>query len=352
MKGLLLGLILLLSQLWPAGARDLTILSYNVENLFDDVHNGSEFPEFDPARGKWNTDLFHMRVETIAEVVRKSVAGGPDVLLLQEVENENALKVLLTDGLSGMGYTSFVLLPKKKLAANVAIASRIPISRVRSYAVHSWKKNPVRDVLEAEITVHGIILHLFDDHWKSKAGGARATERSRVESAGIVARRIREILAQDPAAHIVVAGDMNENCDEFQRVGGRYQTALIPAAAGTPASYAGDSLFLADARLSADGPAGTGSAGRVILYEPWFELPTAQRGSYFYQGEWETMDHMLLSAGLLDSRGLHYGKGGFRVLRLAFLLRPDGTPRAWTHLKGARGYSDHLPLLLTLKDGG
>ena len=348
MKGLFLAVTLLFSQAWPACARDVTVLTYNVENLFDDVHNGSEFPEFDPARGRWNTDLFRMRVETIAEVIRKAVPGGPDVLLLQEVENENALTVLLETGLSGMGYRSFVILPKKKLPANVAIASKLPISRVRSHMVHSWRKNPVRDVIEAEIDLDGATLHLFDDHWKSKAGGARATERSRLESAGIVARRVREILLGDPVAHFIVAGDMNENCDEFQRVGRRYQTALVNASEMTPPGYADASLFLADGRT---GP-GVGPGGRIVLYEPWFELSPGQRGSYFYQGEWETMDHILLSMGLLDSQGLRYRKGSFRVVRLPFLLLPDGTPRKWTHLKGERGYSDHLPLLVTLAAGG
>ena len=111
------------------------------------------------------------------------------------MENENALRVLLTSGLSDLGYNSFVIVPKKKLAANVAIASRLPISNVRSNAVHAWRKNPVRDVVEAEIKMKDGTLHLFDDHWKSKAGGARATERSRLESAGIVVRRIKEITA-------------------------------------------------------------------------------------------------------------------------------------------------------------
>jgi endonuclease/exonuclease/phosphatase family metal-dependent hydrolase len=308
------------------------------------VHNGTEFPEFDPARGVWNTDLFHMRVETIAEVIRKSVPGGPDVLLLQEVENENALRVLLTTGLSGMGYKSFAIVPKKKLAANVAIASRLPISRVRTSAIHAWKKNPVRDVIEVEIEMKGGILHLFDDHWKSKAGGARATERSRLESAAAVVRRIKEILAVEPAARIVVAGDMNENFDELARVGDSYQTALVPASAECPASWSASSIFLADGKAGA----GVDASGRVVLYEPWFETGPGQRGSYFYQGEWETMDHILISAGLLDSGGLRYVPGSFRALRLPFLLKPDGTPRKWTHGKKERGYSDHLPLLVTL----
>ncbi len=344
MRRFFLAVILLLSWLWPLGARELTVLSYNVENLFDDVHDGSEFPEFDPARGVWSSDLFHMRVETIAEVVRKAVPGGPDVLLLQEVENENALHVLLTSGLSGLGYNFSVLVPKKKLAANVAIASRFPIYHVRSNAVHAWRKNPVRDVIEAEIETAGGVLHVFDDHWKSKAGGARATERSRLESAGIVVRRIKEMLAQDPSARIIVAGDMNENSDELERVGGGYQTALIPASKTVPAPYSVSSLFLADENT---GPS-VDPRGRVILYEPWVELSPAERGSYFYQGEWETMDHILLSAGLLGSSGLRYKKGSFHAVRLPFLLRADGTPRKWTRLKKERGYSDHLPLLITL----
>ena len=86
-----------------------------------------------------------------------------------------------------------------------------------------------------------------------------------------------------------------------------------------------------------------------MLYEPWYELPEAKRGSYFYQGGWETMDHILLSAGLFDTHGFHYHPGSFTALRLAFLLRPNGTPRSG-HLTGTRGYSDHLPLLLTLDE--
>ena len=341
MKSLVAAAAFFLCVLSAAGG--LTILSYNVENLFDDVDNGTEFPEFDPSRGRWSSDLFRMRVDTISEVIRKAVAGGPDILLLQEVENENALRTLLDTGLRGMGYTSSVLLPKKRLAANVAVASRLPITRVLSHAVHAWKRNPVRDVIEVEIRGQRGVLHLFDDHWKSQAGGTKVTEGSRLESAGIVARRIREILAQDPSADIVVAGDMNENMDQYDRVGKKYQTALIPVTARAPESCSASSLF-----LSGDSQGPWDGGGRVVLYEPWYELPDSKRGSYFYQGGWETMDHILLSAGLFDSRGFHYHPGSFTVLRLPFLLRPDGTPRKWTHLTSTRGYSDHLPLLLTL----
>ena len=78
-------------------------MSYNVENLFDDVDDGTEYPEYDPGRGSWSSEAFPLRVDTIAEVVRKSVPGGPDILLLQEVENGNALPRCGTGACAGWG---------------------------------------------------------------------------------------------------------------------------------------------------------------------------------------------------------------------------------------------------------
>jgi len=311
-------------------------MSYNVENLFDDVRNGTEYREFDPGRGKWSSESFLLRVQALSEVVRKSTAGGPDILLLQEVENGNSLDVLLEKGTRGMGYAWHTLVPKKGCAANVAIASRVPIIRVRTHAVGPWKNGAaVRDILEAQVEISGHTLYLFNNHWKSKTEGGRATEPSRRESASVLARRIVEILAQDPAADIVAAGDMNESIDEYARGGRRYVTALMPAENNerTPPH---DGIH-----LSAQAPPFAGSADRCVLFDPWFELEEAMRGSSAWQGDWLTVDHMLLSAGLFDRRGFSYRPASFSALRLPFLLDARGLPR--------RGvFSDHLPVLLTL----
>lgn len=323
----------------------ITVMSYNVENLFDDVDDGTEFRDYDPEKGKWDAEAFALRVDTIAEVVRKAVPGGPDILLLQEVENENALRALVDDGLRGMGYTRAVMVPKRRLAANIAVVSRLPVARVHAWQVGAFERSPVRDVLEIEVEVGTAraVLHLFDNHWKSKTGGERETEISRLESAWVVARRVREILAADPAADIVIAGDFNENVDEFTRAGRRYLTALIPFGEEAPAEAVRASLFLAPSARQ------LGIVeDRLVLYEPWFELAESKRGSYVYQKKWQTMDHMLLSPGLFDSEGFSYRWGSFAVVRLPFLLLPDGSPKRWTGLKGSRGFSDHLPLVMTL----
>jgi endonuclease/exonuclease/phosphatase family metal-dependent hydrolase len=293
------------------------------------------------ARG---SELFKARVESIGEVVRKALPGGADVLLFQEIENENALHALVEDGLRGMGYSWEVMVPKRGLSANLAIASRLPVTRVRAHAVGPWKSGtPMRDVIEADIEVDGHLLYVFNDHWKSKTGGVRATEPSRLESSSVLARRIRDILQQDPSADILAAGDFNENVDEYARTGGKYQTALLPDAGGWPDRFTRRSICLSSdtVRLGVTGD-------RLVLYEPWFELEAARRGSYFYQGDWLTVDHMLLSPGLLDSHGFAYRRGSFGPVQLDFLLQPGGAPKRWTGVTGPRGYSDHLPLLITL----
>jgi endonuclease/exonuclease/phosphatase family metal-dependent hydrolase len=334
----------LLAACLVASASGLTVMSYNVENLFDDVHNGTEYREFDPLRGTWNAEFFKVRIDSIAEVVRKAVPGGPDILLLQEIENEHALQTLAEEGLGGMGYTWRVLVPKKNCATNVAILSRFPVSSVRAHGVGPWKqRTPVRDVIEAKIEYGGNTLYVFNNHWKAKTEGVKATESSRLQSASVLARRVREILAQDPSADILVAGDMNESVDEYVRTGRKYQTALIPTSETTPRKFAGQSIFLSG------NTRGLGATGdRLVLYDPWFELAPARRGSYSYQGEWLTVDHILLSAGLFDTRGFSYRWGSFGPVRLPFLFSTEGVPKKWTGLGAGRGYSDHLPLLVTL----
>jgi len=326
----------------PAPLPALTLMSYNVENLFDDVKNGTEYREFVPRDGAWNTEGFLHHVRALSEVVRKAVPGGPDVLLLQEVENENALQTFLTQGLRGMGYQWHVLVPKMRLSANVAIVSRIPVRRVRTHAVGPWKNGaPVRDILEAQVELRGRLLYVFNNHWKSRTEGARATEPLRREAAGVLAARIGEILAAEPLADIVAAGDFNESADEYARRGHRAVTALMPGDSALPPREPAV-IFLSSAA-----PAAGVNGGRCVLYEPWFELPAQQRGSAAWQGEWLTSDHVLLSAGLFDSEGFRYRAGSFTAVRLPFLLTERGFPRRWQP-RAADGYSDHLPVLVTL----
>jgi endonuclease/exonuclease/phosphatase family metal-dependent hydrolase len=419
-------LVFLLGSLLPAGAapRRITILCYNVENLFDDVDNGGEYPDYRLAAGGWSRELFRLKVSRIAEVIRRAAPGGPDIVALQEVENRSALLGLRELGLKGMGYREAVLIagdgascPAGPPATHPAVLSRWPVRRTGLHQVvpcadgaaaarsgeaaaagaqdvrraaasrdgqAAAGETAVRGILEVELEVEGRTLYLFNNHWKSRTGGARRTEPLRLAAARVLAARIRSILDRDPRADIVVLGDLNESVEESRGADGAdgYPTALAVggeaagdvqkpspqtahASASRAAQRSGASAkqnraeqesrpVLQDAALflTAD-PALAGRRGeRLMLYEPWYELPRPGWGSYAFGGTWQTLDHILLSAGLFDRRGLAYRAGGFRVLREPFLLEPKtGFPRRWNGYRTQKGISDHLPLLLGLELG-
>ncbi len=319
----------------------LTILSYNVKNLFDDVDDGTEYERFDPERGAWTRADFDRKLRAVAEVIKKSTLNGPDVVALQEVENRHALDRLCGGYLGLLGYDYRAVVPVGDQAVQCAVVSRYPIRRVGVLNPGDWDDRGQRFILETEIEYRGQTLFLFNNHWKSKTGGSRSTEPARVASAQVLTRRIGELLVKDPDADIVVLGDFNENVEEFRARAGRYRTALLPFEAR--GSDAPGILYLADtpekAGLQDD---------LVVLYETWYELPEDKRGSYVYQGLWQTPDHILLSPGLFDSRGFTYSRGQFQVLRSSFLIHSkSGFPKHGSKWP----YSDHLPLLLTLGVG-
>jgi len=286
----------------------LTILTYNVKNLFDDVDDGTEYEKFDPDRGAWTSTDF----------------------------DRHALDRLCEGYLGLLGYNYRAVVPVRDQAVQCAVISRYPIKRIGALNPGDWGDRGQRFILEAEIAFRGHTLYLFNNHWKSKTGGARSTEPARMASAQVLTRRIEELLAKDPDADIVALGDFNENMEEASA--GKYRTALIPFEMRE--SDSPGSLFLSDT----PGKAGL-QDDRVVLYETWYELPKEKRGSYVYQGSWQTPDHILLSPGLFDSRGFTYNRGQFEVLRSSFFVHSkSGYPK-----HGSKWfYSDHLPLLLTL----
>ena len=123
-----------------------------------------------------------------------------------------------------MGYAWYTIVPKDGLAANVAIASRIPDcarAHPRGRTVEGSKEQELARPGHPGGAGRDLRSHAvpFQQPLEVQDGGAKATEPSRLESASVLARRIGEILAQDPDADIVAAGDLNENVDEFARTG-------------------------------------------------------------------------------------------------------------------------------------
>jgi endonuclease/exonuclease/phosphatase family metal-dependent hydrolase len=327
----------------PTGVREIPpdsilVMSYNLENLFDDVYDGTEYPEYNPGTESWSAELFHTKLENLTEVVRKAAKGGPDIIGVQEVENRETLLYWVENYLSKKGYKEVLVADSPGQAVNVGLISRYPVVSATSHQATRETGRSLRSILEATIDCNGEKVTVFVNHWPSKYGGAAATEEGRRAAAGVVQDRVSAILASDPSAQVIVMGDLNLNHDEYRRVNGEYQTALIGIDDEYPPEYRNTSLFVTRERDEA------GLYGdQLILYSPWYS--THYPGSYMYQDEWETIDHFLLSPGLLNRSG--FRKKSFRVMTAEFLLTPWGEPDRWFSSR-ASGYSDHLPLLLTL----
>ncbi|MDC7226551.1 MAG: endonuclease/exonuclease/phosphatase family protein [Spirochaetales bacterium] len=296
----------------------LIIMSWNVQNLFDDVDNGTEYREFDPGQGVWNYDRFHRKALALADVITAAVPGGPDIVILQEVENENALTHLNEYCLKSSGYQHSIFFPTENSAVGTAVLSRCVINSANSHAVNASGivKGRNISVVQLSLPESGEELSIFINHWKSKLGGAEETEPYRIAAAELLAGLMAE--ESGDSGFVLAAGDFNESHNESLRVDGAYPTAL------------------ADGFLCAE--------GAPELYNPWTDAGVP--GSYYYDGTWQTIDQFFLSFDFFEGGGWEYD--GFETAVLGFNSTDGGFPLGWQSSSGT-GCSDHFPILLKLK---
>ena len=228
----------------PLGGSSLTVMTYNVENLFDDIDNGTEYSDYDPGEGAWSTESFHAKLANISEVLRTAGSNGVDIIALQEVESAHALDLLKDSYLNGMGYRYAVISPDEGAAVRVSFLSRLPLQDVRTHRVQVKGEYPSRSLLEVRVEFHGHSLVLINCHWKSKSGGARKTEEQRLAASELIVLRLKELFREDPGVNVIILGDLNENPDEFLQIQKSYQTALLPNEDDIPLEYAKRSLFV------------------------------------------------------------------------------------------------------------
>jgi hypothetical protein len=143
-------------------------------------------------------------------------------------------------------------------------------------------------------------------------------------------------------------GDLNENHDEFYRLGVKTLCALLPDDTGA-AELAGnrEDVFI----LSSEKPPearffgnNQGINGPPVFYTPWGN--ELSKGSYNYKKTWETIDHFLLSAELFDNTGWDFED--CRIVDQPPFTGTASYPQPYMPRNGL-GMSDHLPLMLTLK---
>ncbi len=305
------------------------VMSYNVENLFDTVYSGTEYRDYSPGTSNYSSKFFWIKVHHVEKVIKDA---GADIVGLQEVESRISVHAI-QESLREEGFRYYVVADRpQRTAVNVALLSKYPIIFARGY----YTIERVRNLLLAGILINGDTLYILVNHWKSKSG----PESMRIEIAKIVRAVVDSILERDPDADIVLVGDFNTHHDETQ-------SDVVTGDAFNPKIVVG----LIDILKT------TGNKkllSRGYLYNLWYDLPEKQRGSHFFAGKWGTLDHIIVSAGLFDEKGISYLSGSFHVFKPPYLLTPSGTPYRWQVNRGpgftehlGKGFSDHLPIVAT-----
>jgi endonuclease/exonuclease/phosphatase family metal-dependent hydrolase len=350
-------------EVYPETDEDKNVLSiatWNVQALFDGHDDGWEYEEYRDGSG-WSSEKYEARLNNIAKAISEMGEKSPDVIAFIEIENRSILEKLATDYLTKQGYKYCFFAGNPGYSLGLGVLSKYPFIKTSAHSINLAGEIIPRPIGEVSIAPYEQPITLFICHWKSKKGGNEDTEDLRREAARVILRREAEIRKDNPNAAIAVMGDLNECYDEFYRRGTQAICALLPddpeaarLCGITDADYDDDEEstieieFIQDFLiLSEDKPPHSAyfppSAG--VFYSPWNN--ELKNGSYFYSGEWETIDHFLLNGGLFDKRGLEF-KDCF-VMDTEPFVNSRGEPCLYNPRTGA-GLSDHLPLVMTLNN--
>jgi hypothetical protein len=331
------------------GPPALTVMSWNMQALFDGNEAGNEYAEYREQAG-WSAEKYSGRINAFAQAIN-GMNVKPDILALTEIETEAVLEDLARKLTGAFRYVAFA--NNAGYSLGTGVVSRRPILKTFVHSIYSGGEVIPRPVLEVWINSGGGGdgddgdsggMVFFVCHWKSKLGGEDETEAMRRAAAKVLMRRIREIRVDNPEAAAAIMGDLNENYDEFFRRGARVVSGLMPDDPGAAAlaGKSGQRDFLV---LSGDKPpAASFFPGAEAFFTPWES--DMENGSYYYGDNWETIDHVLLSREFFNSAGWEYESCG--VLTEGPFVNRNGYPYMYNPKSGA-GLSDHLPLLLTLR---
>ncbi len=317
----------------PVSGKTFRIATYNVENLFDMVRDGTEYPEYCPhSVYGWNRHVANIKYRNIARVIKDL---GPDVIALQEIESKRALTCLQQYLIRmGVRYPWFAIASSKPTPVKCAVLSMFPIVKKEEIWVGDVA---ARNILEVTLNIDGVPLVIFVNHWKSKSG----PESMRIVYAKALKRTIRRL---NRDADFIVLGDFNSNYNEFKTF--KYSGKLNDTHGITGINHVLGTVKgheMVDERILA------GQKSNRYMYNLWLELSKPARWSYLFFRHRETPDSIIVPKSLYDDKGISYIDNSFGKFKPRYLFRGKELfrwQRAWKgtgrHL--GKGYSDHLPI--------
>lgn len=313
MRFFLIGIVVLAGVL-TASADSLCVVSYNVENLFHpDKDSITDDGEWTPdGERHWSFARYNRKVENIARVLTNiGEWSGVDVVGLQEIENAAVVKKLCYTLRRGeYGFVHYDSPDRRGIdVALIYKKSRVDTIRTKTISIlipRERLSQPsaiiTRDILYVSALVDKRdTVHFFVCHFPSQRGGAAESAWKREAAKATLQQVVDSVLAVNKDAKIIVMGDMNS---EDIRMNGLEDKM-------------GDGL-------------------QVTGY-----------GTHKYQGRWTYLDHFYVSPSINEvSTARVYDAEWIQENDEKYMgLKPKRTYNGFTY---QNGYSDHLPIVLTV----
>lgn len=298
----------------------LTFMELNCENLFDTRHDSLKNDlEFLPDGSyKWMPYRYWAKLNHLGQEIVALSNPIPDFVAMCEVENDSVMFDLTRRSLlRNAGYEYVMTSSPDERGIDVALLYQpASFALLHSHSIRIKPlpdTRPTRDILYASgLIITGDTLHVFVVHAPSRRGGEQASRPYRLHVASQLAEAVDSVYAISRDAKIIIAGDFNDYADSpaLQYL---YEHHLI--------------------NISADAKGSHGA-----------------KATYRWHGEWRSLDQILCSPSLAAR------KQSSVIGDLPFLLEDDekyGGKKPYRTYLGPRylgGYSDHLPLVVQLKN--
>jgi endonuclease/exonuclease/phosphatase family metal-dependent hydrolase len=327
----------------PAGAAatpdgDILFCHWNFENLFDDQDDPRR--QVDEEYDNWfarDAQVRQLKYQRLAEALLRLRDGrGPDIIAGNEVESLRAAELLceelnrrLPAEVPPYQHVAFVELKDAGRHMAPCVISRLPLREARLLGRR-------QRILEVLVSHNGYDLVLINSHWTSQLSDkGNDPTRGRGAYATVIAERFRHWYQQRPDIDLLLCGDFNTPPDD----------PLLR-----------ERLGITDRREELQGPP-------PRLFGLMMGKPADRYGTIYYSGKLPDghhfsgpliYDQIAVSPGLLDDHA-------WTCLPETLEVPTEGLVRTGTRHRQpwrfggpgdqpfGRGYSDHLPVLLTLR---
>lgn len=317
--------------------RACIVAFYNLENFYDTVHNPMiNDNDFTPNGIKHYTgDIYVDKVTKLATVV--SMIGtditpaGPALIGVAEIENDTVLNDLIRHPLIQQRHYRMIHYDSRDpRGIDVALLYNpkffIPEKAENLFVSLPGNSKEVyftRDILYVKGQLAGEPVHVYVNHWPSRRGGEERSSPARETAAAVCKQHITGILEKEPAAKIILMGDLNDDPDS-------------PSITG---------ILRAKEKMTETAPG--------QLFNPWAEPYANGIGTLANRDSWGLFDQIILSHAWLNPRqaGLFYHHQAIfsRNFMKEDAGRYKGYPmRTWDGNTYRGGYSDHFPTYIVL----